>query len=84
MGVSEIFTVPGDSIPRDARIAGALEQLTTGPASLVQYTTWMIFLVYFDAPCYTWGHHLAGSMSRTSTMLDAAIAQGAADDAHTR
>jgi hypothetical protein len=83
MDVREIFTVPGDSIPRDVRIACALERLTTGPGSLVQYMTWMIFIVYFDSPCYKWGHHLAGSMSCTSTMLDAAIAQGAADDEHT-
>jgi hypothetical protein len=35
MGVSGIFTGPGDRIPSGVRIACALERLTTGPASLV-------------------------------------------------
>ena len=63
-------------------MAYALERLTTGPASLLQYTTEMIFLAYCDSPCYKCGYYTARCMSHIPTMLDTAFAEEAADDEH--
>jgi hypothetical protein len=68
--------------PGDVRIACALDWLMIEHASMVQQTTWVIFLVYFDEPFYTRGHCIARDVSRIPTILHAAIAEGAADDEH--